>query len=218
MLTRKGSSDQATPSENQQEEWRKIVNDVDFWRQKDGIDEALPRFPEIVARIAKGEFHSLTSSVQQGLMLLGNTGCGKTKRIKFLERRLGLHLIESHELVARIAKNDDLEFFREITRTDRKCGFQTPKRYYDLIIDDLGAEDTESMTYGNRRDIMAKVITQRHLAYMEFGDITHFTTNLNSESIARRYGDRILSRLTEMCVFVSMPGGDRRMAGRMANG
>lgn len=197
------------------EEWRTIVDSVRFWQEKDGIDDALPRFAEYVAKIAKGELRSSVSDKPQGLMLIGGIGSGKTKRADFMERRLGIHMQTAAELVGRISRHaDDVEVFREITRTDRKWGFETPKRYYDLIIDDLGREESETVSYGTRRDIMERVIEARYMAYENFGDITHFTTNLNAEDIGRRYGERILSRLSLMCVFVVMPGGDRRRAGR----
>ena len=201
-------------SQSLNESWKTIHYAVEFWQNRDGIDDALPRFAEYVARIAKLEFRSPTSFTPQGIIISGNTGCGKTKRINFIERRLNVHSVNAAELVERLAQNDRLEYFREATRTNRLCNYETPKRYYDLIIDDLGTEDIESVNYGNRRDIMLKVITQRHLAYVNFGDLTHFTTNMTLEMMRERYGERALSRLLEMCVFVPMRGGDRRTAGR----
>jgi len=188
------------------------VRDVRYWQERDGIDDMLPNFAEYVAKIAKREFHAPDKTGPQGLMLIGGTGCGKTKRIDFIARRLNVHFTTAKEMVGDIGRHpENVELFRDVTRTGYVNCINN-RRYNDLIIDDLGVEESETVSYGTRRDIMENIILARHKAFLDAGHLTHFTTNLSVDMIAKRYGDRILSRLREMCVFIVMRGGDRRQA------
>lgn len=177
--------------------------------EQDGIDQGLPHFERLFAKIATRELKTPTSQFQQGVLLFGGTGNGKTRRLQFMERHLsGMHMASAVDIIARLEKKDDVEYFREVTRTDIGTLDITPRRYYDLIIDDIGCEKTESVTFGNKRDIMERVITARYNVFPEYQ--THFSTNLSEEMLLERYGQRVFSRLKEMCVFVKMTGIDRR--------
>lgn len=175
--------------------------------QRAGIDDALELYPEMVAKVLTRE-----TVGGKGIALLGPTGNGKTRRMRFMSRFLGIRIEDAKIIVEMIRKNDSVTFFREITRTDIRHGEEVPPRYYDLIIDDLGFEDERSVSYGNARDIMESVLQARYMVFPEHR--THFTSNKTPAELKARYGDRIWSRLNEMCAFVAMPGGDRRMQGQ----
>jgi hypothetical protein len=76
-----------------------------------------------------------------------------------------------------------------------------------VCIDDLGAERATT-NYGEREDILRLVIERRAAGRK----ITHVTTNLTSDQIRARYGDRILDRLLGMCKVFAMAGASRRHA------
>ena len=200
----------ATNTESPSEpKWPALIDRVKLVMEQDGVDDALPHFERLFAKIATRELKSKDSPYPQGVMLCGVTGNGKTFRLKFMERHLsGMHMTTAVELVEKIEKNDSIDFFKDITRTDTGTLDIVPKRYYDLIIDDIGFEKTESVNYGNRRDIMERVILARYMVFPEHQ--THFSTNLTEDQLKERYGDRIYSRLREMCLFVTMKGEDRR--------
>lgn len=191
------------------ERWRKCLPLVVEKLQEADIDNALPLFPELAAKILTGEVNE-----GKGVILLGATGNGKTRRMRFLSHFLGIRMIDAWEVVERIRHNDTLAYFREVSRVDISHGEDVPARYYDLIIDDLGFEDEKSVTYGNSRDIMERVLLARYQVFPRHK--TYFASNLTPEQLKARYGDRIWSRLNEMCHFIAMPGGDRRMPDAMA--
>ena len=200
-----------TRTEEKQEEWPTIIEAVRYWIQKEDVDDGLPNFDRLFAKIAKNELRLKDSPHPQGVALCGATGNGKTFRLKFMARHLsGIHMETAWEMVERIEANDTLDFFREITRTNVGEYDVVPPRYYDLIIDDIGFEKAESVNFGNRRDIMERILLARYQVYPNH--LTHFSTNLTEEQLKERYGDRIFSRLKEMCVFVKMKGEDRRTA------
>lgn len=168
-----------------------------------GLDDALPTFPQMVAKVLTNE-----SKDGKGIALLGPTGNGKTTRMLFMARMLGIRLEHAKVMVENLRQNDSVPYFRDITRTDIRYGDLVPPRYHDLIIDDLGFEDERSVMFGNTRDIMQNVLLARYMVFPQHK--THITSNKTPEELQARYGDRIWSRLNEMCIFVAMPGDDRR--------
>ena len=83
------------------------------------------------------------------------------------------------------------------------------KNWQIIGIQDLGAEPTENLYMGNRAEVLRQILECR-------GDrteqITLITSNLpiNHESLTKRYGDRVASRLLEMCNYFEIKGKDRR--------
>ena len=187
------------------EKWRRLLPAITADIAEEGIDNALPIFPEIVAKLLAGE-----TAKGKGILLMGTTGNGKTRRLKFMSRFLGIHMDDSWEMVDKIRRIDTLSYIREVTRTDFRLR-DVPPRYYDLIIDDLGFEDEKSVSWGNCRDIMERIILSRYQVFPG-GNKTHFATNLTPAQLKARYGDRNWSRLNEMCHIIVMPGRDRRIS------
>jgi hypothetical protein len=192
------------PPRQSSEKWRKCVPVISARIAEAGIDNALEVFPEIVAKTLTRE-----TDRGKGILLMGTTGNGKTRRLRFMSKCLGIHMEDSWEMVDKIRRIDTVSYIREVTRTDFSLSAVHP-RYYDLIIDDLGYEDEKSVSWGNARDIMERILLQRYQVFPAHK--THFATNLTPAQLKKRYGDRNFSRLNEMCHFIVMPGGDRRMS------
>lgn len=78
-----------------------------------------------------------------------------------------------------------------------------------LAIQDFGSEPPETLYMGNREDIIRQLIEYR-------GDqanlITLITSNMrmSGDKLRERYGDRVESRLREMCNYFEIKGKDRR--------
>lgn len=76
-------------------------------------------------------------------------------------------------------------------------------------IQDLGAEPAENLYMGNRAEVLRQILEYR-------GDrtdqVTLVTSNLpiRHEALKKRYGDRVVSRLNEMCNYFEIVGRDRR--------
>lgn len=153
----------------------------------------------------------MPGDVNKGLYIAGNTGTGKS---------WALEIIRAYCLVNRFAiryaaNKDSVLGWRNI-RVDEICDtftrngvMQQFKTAQCIGIQDLGAEPEESVYMGNRQNVLRQLIEYR-------GDrsdvMTLFTSNLpiNHKSLVSRYGDRVASRLSEMCNYLEMTGKDRR--------
>ena len=79
-----------------------------------------------------------------------------------------------------------------------------------ICFHDLGSEPLEATAQGNRLNVMKALIEHR-------GDrqdcLTLITSNfsLKDSAVERRYGERVVSRLSKMCNYYEMKGRDRRI-------
>ena len=184
--------------------WREFLPRVERDIQKAGLDCDPVNLPEL---LAKALANSLPGN--RGFILNGSVGSGKTERMNFFGRIGNIRLYSASTFgdVWLDCENDNE--FREFCRVDNVSGF-TPERYQDLIIDDLGTERTVYSRFGNACDVMRDlVLPWRYGVFPRCK--TYFTTNLSDSDLRNRYGERVFSRLNEMCVFIRMDGKDRRM-------
>ena len=155
------------------------------------------------ARADQAERGAPLASVFQGrsLLLLGPTGTGKTHQAYGAIRELAITGVAARWVSTTTA--DLYAALRPRHGIDSEAEF---RRYRDariLLIDDLGAdrkptEFTEEVNF--------RLINHRYEHRMP----TLITSNLLPKEIAERLGDRVTSRLIEMCERVVFAGPDRR--------
>lgn len=134
------------------------------------------------------------------LLLLGPTGVGKT------HQAFGaLRAAVTSELPLRWHAMTSADLYASLRPRQGHDSEAVLKMYRDaelLLIDDLGAakpsEFVEEITY--------RLINGRYEACRA----TIFTSNLSVDSLKNTLGDRIASRLAEMCTRCVLVGGDRR--------
>lgn len=79
------------------------------------------------------------------------------------------------------------------------------------VFDELGREDKSALYYGNRTNVMEKILAARYDLFADHGIKTHITTNIvNGDDIESSYGNYLRSRMREMCNVITLPGNDRR--------
>jgi DNA replication protein DnaC len=71
----------------------------------------------------------------------------------------------------------------------------TPKT---ICFDDLGTENNLKY-FGNECNIIAEILLSRYDLFINKKIITHITTNLSATEIENQYGNRVRSRLRELC-------------------
>ena len=131
----------------------------------------------------------------KGIFIYGNTGVGKTYFCHTLQN----------------AKKGTVENFVSLLYEFRdyiQSGFYNVKmkEMCDvdyLIIDDIGAEKTSDFVV----EFLYTIVNRRY----ENMKRTVLTTNLQLPDFEKRYGDRVLSRISEMCVMVELTGDDKRL-------
>ena len=151
--------------------------------------------------------------LKRGIYIAGNTGSGKSWCLEIM-------LAYSAAWGFRVSMEKDNNTTRPLWwvtfRADEICdkfiedgNIQRYKSQGILGIQDLGSEPQESMYMGNRLDVLRNVLEYRG---DKTDELTLITSNLkiNGEALSNRYGDRVASRLREMCNYFEIKGKDRR--------
>jgi DNA replication protein DnaC len=139
---------------------------------------------------------TISSAINENksLFIYGNTGVGKSYTLYALAKGRG----SVENFVSLL-----VEF-----RDSMQKGFyyEKLKEFLDekyLFIDDIGAEKTSDFVI----EFLYQLVNKRY----ENMKRTVLVTNLTLEEFAQRYGDRILSRIQEMCVLLEIKGEDKRI-------
>ncbi|MFE9064863.1 ATP-binding protein [Streptomyces violaceusniger] len=145
---------------------------------------------------------SVVASITRGpsLLLLGVTGVGKTHQAYGAVRELAITGVVSRWVVTTAA--DLYAALRPRHGIDSETEF---RRYRDarlLLVDDLGAAKISEFT----EDVNFRLVNYRYENHLP----TLFTSNLMSRELSGRLGDRVASRINEMCQRVVIEGRDRR--------
>lgn len=153
----------------------------------------------------------------KGLLIVGATGTGKTLGMSMLKRFFPTtEMVPALTVATEFAEHGWplIKKLASIQHEDWSDGFWDGKSFKlsDLIIDDLG-EEPEGSYYGSKGDVLSDLISRRYRLFINDGVKTHITTNLTTDQIGQRYGQRILSRLREMCYITAFEGEDRRVEG-----
>lgn len=168
-------------------------------------DKSLKCFDPSTGKIIPGR-------TNKGIYLYGPTGVGKTMTLKILERiafATGLKYEEGdgsrYSMTWRPIRTDDV--------TDKFMHGQSLDDYIKPTImwfDDLGSEPTEALYMGNKVNVMRQVIERRGDIGMK---ITIISSNLSLDvpELKQKYGDRAVSRMTDMCNFFVLTGKDHRV-------
>lgn len=155
--------------------------------------------PELLKYMA--EFDNKTN--RQGAYIYGSVGTGKTYALYALARAFSIN-------GAKVKIKNIVEILQEVKSTYDGNGYDKERVEEEwvktndvLFIDDLGTENlTEWAT-----ELIYRIINWRY----ENDKITFVSSNLTPEAMASRIGDRLVSRLVEMCKFIKIEGEDRRM-------
>lgn len=162
---------------------------------------ALADHPDVAAWV---ELFRADPSTAPSLLINGPTGTGKTHQAHGALRaavtagqrpRIAWRAITAPDLYAALRPRQGVDTETEMQQW-RNAGL--------LLLDDLGAakssEWTEEVTY--------RLIDHRYTHCLP----SIFTTNVPTADLREHLGDRVASRLAEMCTRVTLTGADRRRA------
>lgn len=189
------------------------VTDVEI----DTVQKVLPpRFTNIKPNF---EILKKITTEKKSLLITGPTGTGKTR---MLIEIMAAHLIieaKKHSFNGEIKINPAVvsRTFRTVTEvlSDIKDEFDYagPAKVVNLLfdspilfLDDLGAEKSSEWV----KEQLYMVINKR---YNWLRPVV-ITSNMRIKDIAEAYGDRMASRLVEMCDIVKLDGDDYRLKGK----
>ncbi len=137
-------------------------------------------------RITEGYANEFPATVKRNLLLLGTSGLGKTFLLNSIAARVLARGFTVKKVTAYTLMEQLLSGIRQ--NTDAAAPYLTVPL---LLIDDLG---TEPMINNITLEYLFSILNERHNAMLH----TVIASNLTSEKLQERYGERIFSRL--ICV------------------
>lgn len=153
---------------------------------------------------------------RKGIFICGECGTGKSVAMK-------VAAIYANAIGARVMvfdyreqKNVECGLFGMQIRVDQVCdeyanngNIQRYKQAHILTVDDLGAEQGETLYMGNRQNVMRQIIEFRA---DRTNALTSFTSNapMLHKFMIDKYGDRAVSRFKQMENYYELRGKDRR--------
>ena len=195
-----------------------------FWTNRDGVNRSLGE-----ARMQASGFVKAypADTYGNGLLFVGPCGVGKTHlavgilHALIAERGVGGRFVDCKELLKSIQNS----YSASSEQTERQV-LRPALEAEILVLDELGAarrtdwvsdmiEHLLNMRYNDRKT----TIITTNLAYAPAGAPGSLAKNAaRTETLGDRIGERMLSRLGEMCVVVEMDGPDYRksLQGRAA--
>lgn len=132
----------------------------------------------------------------KGILLSGPVGCGKTSLMNLLNN--------FNYPGYKYQVKGTLEISAEFNKDGFNIIYKYGRREKVLCLDDLGIE--QNMKYfGNECNTIGEILLHRYDMHINYGIVTHATTNLNSEELEKLYGSRVRSRLRSMFNLISFP-------------
>jgi len=146
-------------------------------------------------------FFGLPTSLNtnKGICIIGGIGGGKTTFMRSIQKAMFSAKMGSFRLFSCVEIEQNI---RQAAAVENSAADYS---YYDngyACFDDFGAENHESVIFGNRVIVMAEIVQRRYNRFQAQGVKTHFTTNLSAAEMRARYGDRVFDRMKEMCNIV----------------
>lgn len=135
--------------------------------------------------------------IHKGLLISGPVGCGKTSFIKLLP-----HIVPFEKVFVTIPTRNIVFAFNHL-------GFKTIEDFGNngfYCFDDLGVEPAGRF-YAQECNVMGEIVLSRYELFKRHKTKTHVTTNLNSEEIEERYGERVRSRMRSMFNLIAFNEG-----------
>lgn len=178
-----------------------IIFGANFKLYKEDKDVILQLYAYFTGDIALCKHYEI--DLRKGLFLSGKTGVGKTVHMKLVRQfmsyrerfkmktcqALSLEYMDTGSQVITQYGRNYVEYIDHNTINQSYC------------FDDLGTED-EVKHFGTQTNVMGQIILMRYELFQNRQVHTHFTSNLTAPQIEKYYGDRVRSRLREMCNWI----------------
>ena len=139
-------------------------------------------------------------NLYKGILLTGPIGCGKTSLMNLMKYLTATE----HKFFVKPCRDISFEFIQDGYQIIHKYSngklYQSEPRTY--CFDDLGTENNLKY-FGNECNVMAEILLSRYDLFISKKLQTHITTNLSATEIETHYGNRVRSRLRELCNLIA---------------
>jgi DNA replication protein DnaC len=169
-----------------------------FYFRKTDIPLILQLVYYFMNDVEKAKEHNI--DLQKGIMISGPIGCGKTTLLSLMK----LIAVPEKKFFFFTCREISFEFIQDgyevIQRYSKGIPGQHTRR--NIAFDDIGTE-RNLKHYGNECNIMAEILLSRYDLFIQNGFVTHITTNLSATELEEFYGNRVRSRLRNMCNLIA---------------
>lgn len=157
------------------------------------------------------------ADMSKGIYIGGPTGTGKSVCLKIFQMFAHIDEVRIEFMGGRGEMESYFIFGGDQYRSDEICddymktgSLEQYKNAKILTINDMGSEPSETIYMGNRVNCLRSIIEYRGDQYHD--NMTFITSNnrINDDDNLNKYGDRVVSRLIEMCNYYELTGNDRR--------
>ena len=139
-------------------------------------------------------------NLTKGILLSGPIGCGKTSLMNLMKYLTPAE----HKFSVKPSRDISFEFIQDGYQIIHK--YSIGKLYHaeprTYCFDDLGTENNLKY-FGNECNVMAEILLSRYDLYISKKLQTHITTNLSATKKKKNYGNRVRSRLRELCNLIA---------------
>lgn len=173
------------------------------------LEEDKPIIKKVVAYFLKDKFTCNQEKIllHKGILLSGPVGCGKTSLMHLMKYfgnyQQAIYVIKPCREVSFEFIKDGYEVMNRYGRNSfsKSSQAEIPRHY---CFDDLGTENNLKY-FGNECNVIAEVLLTRYDLFISRKLITHITTNLAANEIEKMYGNRVRSRMRELCNLIAFP-------------
>lgn len=157
---------------------------------------------KLIAYFLKDEqaCYQFNINLEKGILLSGPIGCGKTSLMNLMKNLTPTE----HKFYVKPCRDISFEFIQDGYQIIHKYSigklYQSEPRTY--CFDDLGTENNLKY-FGNECNVMAEILLSRYDLFISKKLKTHITTNLSASEIETHYGNRVRSRLRELCNLIA---------------
>lgn len=137
----------------------------------------------------------MRQSQKRWLLIIGSVGVGKTTMAKALAYWVN-QLTQNQEDKIMIV---DAALIADLYRHDNADAIIKIWKRKKILVDDIGIESDSLKVFGNTVYPLTEIIQKK---YDDPSSVLIMTTNLKSEEIAERYGERVLDRIIERCFII----------------
>lgn len=142
---------------------------------------------------------SQSLSTRPGRLIIGGTGSGKSHLLRAVtieacERGLAARFVECYRLLRRIRESYSPRHHSAASDERPQSASEIMEQVAEadvICIDDLGSEDSSEHSGQILFELVDILLSAQRMVLI--------TTNLSDKDIGRRYGERVLSRLSELC-------------------
>lgn len=151
----------------------------------------------------------LALSLQKGLWLWSNPGCGKTLMMNMFSKnkRLSYLVVECPKIVSGYVKNGDdhISYYSRIIKSETKSFENFFQDETGICFNDLGIETLQAKHYGTAINVMETILLESYEARVPFFH-RHVTTNLTFDQVKEKYGVRITDRIRQCYNVIEIKG------------